>query len=55
MFKHYFELIDGIDIFPVFSLLVFFIFFIGVFYWTYKVDNNYIKKMEEIPFEKNGE
>jgi cytochrome c oxidase cbb3-type subunit 4 len=53
MFKHYFEIIDGIEIYPVISLLMFFIFFSAVFYWSVKVDKNYLKKMEEIPFEND--
>ncbi len=53
MFKHYFESIDGLEIYPIFSLIVFFIFFVLVFIWSMKADKNYLKKMEEIPLENN--
>jgi cytochrome c oxidase cbb3-type subunit IV len=53
MFKHYFESMDGLDIYPIFSLLVFLIFFISVSVWCIKADKNYLKKMEEIPLENN--
>ena len=53
MFKHYFESIDGLEIYPIFSLIVFFIFFVLVVIWSMKADKNYLKKMEEIPLENN--
>lgn len=53
MFKHYFESIDGLEIYPIFSLLVFLIFFVIVTVWTLKADKSYLKKMEEIPLENN--
>ena len=53
MFKHYFESIEGLDIYPIFSLIVFFVFFVAVFIWAMKADKNYLKKMEEIPIENN--
>ena len=52
MFKHYFEIIDGIDIYPIISLLIFFLFFIGVTAYLFLVDKNYIKEMENLPLEK---
>jgi len=51
MFKHYFEIIEGIDIYPVVSLLVFFVFFIGVAIFIIFVDKSYLKKMESLPLE----
>jgi cytochrome c oxidase cbb3-type subunit 4 len=51
MFKHYFEIIDGIDIYPIISLLIFFIFFVLLFIWVIRVDKQYIKDMEELPLD----
>ena len=51
MFKHYFERIDGIEIYPIISLLIFFIFFILLFIWVVKVDKRYISKMKNLPLE----
>jgi cytochrome c oxidase cbb3-type subunit 4 len=52
MFKHYFEKIEGIDIYPIISLLIFFIFFVLLFIWVLKVDKQYIKDMEDLPLDR---
>ncbi len=51
MFKHYFENIEGIDIYPIISLLIFFIFFVLLFIWVIRVDKQYIKDMEDLPLD----
>ncbi len=53
MFKHYFELIEGIEFYAIFSLLLFFSFFILCIVWIIKLDKKYIKKMENLPLESN--
>ncbi|MBK6538374.1 MAG: CcoQ/FixQ family Cbb3-type cytochrome c oxidase assembly chaperone [Ignavibacteria bacterium] len=52
MFKEYFELIDGVELYPVFSLIVF-LFFYYSHYPFFKTDKDYIEKMEKLPLEKN--
>ena len=49
MFKHYFEGAENIAIGPVISLIIFFVFFIVLLYWVFKVDKAFIKKMGELP------
>lgn len=49
MFKHYFEQIQGIEIWPIISLIIFFTFFVGLICWVIKVDKGYIKEMENLP------
>lgn len=51
MFKHYFEIIEGIDIYPIFSLLVFLIFFSLTIVFILKSDKEYIKEMSNLPLE----
>ncbi len=51
MFKHYFELIEGIAIWPIISLTIFFVFFICVTLWAFSVRKDYIKEMEELPLD----
>jgi len=51
MFQHYFELIDGVEIYPVFSLIVFLIFFVVVSAWSLKADKKYLKEMEMLPLD----
>ena len=51
MFKHYFEQIDGIEIFPMIALFVFITFFLGLLIWVIKANKKYIKEMSELPLE----
>ncbi|MBL4667865.1 MAG: CcoQ/FixQ family Cbb3-type cytochrome c oxidase assembly chaperone [Flavobacteriales bacterium] len=41
--------IDGIEIFPLISLVIFTVFFIGLFWWVFTAKKSYIKEMEEQP------
>jgi cytochrome c oxidase cbb3-type subunit 4 len=51
MFKHYFDGIEGINAYPIFSLLVFVIFFIAVSVWMVKADKQHIEEMSRKPLE----
>jgi cytochrome c oxidase cbb3-type subunit IV len=42
--------IENIEIYPIISLLIFVIFFIGMFIWVLRADKNYIDHMKEMPF-----
>lgn len=53
MFKHYFERIENIEIWPIISLLIFFTFFIGLFIWVFTADRSYVKRMSGLPFEED--
>ncbi|MDZ7607983.1 MAG: cytochrome C oxidase Cbb3 [Cyclobacteriaceae bacterium] len=55
MFKHYFEQIDNIEIWPVISLVLFFVFFLGTILWITSLDKTYIDKMKGLPFEDDSE
>lgn len=47
--------IDGVTIYPMFSLFVFVLFFLIVIIWMFRVDKNYLKKMANLPLEKEGD
>ncbi|MCM4158319.1 CcoQ/FixQ family Cbb3-type cytochrome c oxidase assembly chaperone [Antarcticibacterium flavum] len=49
--KGHMETIAGVEIFPIISLLIFFLFFVGLFWWVFTAKKDYIKNMEEIPLE----
>jgi len=49
MFRHYFEQMDGIGMYPTISLLVFMLFFLGVFVWTASVRKSHIEHMSNLP------
>jgi cbb3-type cytochrome oxidase subunit 3 len=43
--------IGGIEIYPVISFLIFFIFFIAVTCWVFRQDKEYIKELSNIPLD----
>jgi hypothetical protein len=48
-FINYLQSISGVGIFPLISLLLFFVFFAAVAYYVIRVDKTYIKKAKQIP------
>ena len=52
-FIHYLENISGISIYPLTSLLIFFVFFIVLLWFVLKTDKQYLKEIEQIPFDNN--
>lgn len=55
MFKHYFEQIQNIEIWPIISLIIFFVFFAFTMFWILFLDNKYIEKMKSLPFEDDAD
>lgn len=53
MFNNYLQTIEGVGIYPMFSLLVFFFFFVGIIVWMFKADKKHMKRMSELPLEKD--
>lgn len=51
MYKNVLENMAGVDVYPVISLIIFFLFFIGVILWVMKADKSYINKMGSLPLE----
>jgi cbb3-type cytochrome oxidase subunit 3 len=49
MKKNILSSMENIEIYPIISLLIFVIFFIGMFWWVIKVDRKYIDHMKEMP------
>ncbi|MBZ0178725.1 MAG: cbb3-type cytochrome c oxidase subunit 3 [Melioribacteraceae bacterium] len=47
--------IEGVSIFPVISLVIFFLVFVFVIYKVIRTDKSYIKEMEQIPLNDNEE
>jgi len=52
---HTMEQIAGVEIFPIISLLLFFIFFMIVGYMVLTADKNYIEEMKKLPLDKNND
>ena len=45
MFNNYLQSIEGIGIYPLISMLVFFIFFVVMLIWLFKADKNHLREM----------
>jgi cytochrome c oxidase cbb3-type subunit IV len=49
--KEYASSIEGINIYPIFSLLVFFIFFVVLLYYVKNMDKNKIEEISNLPLD----
>ncbi len=45
------ERIQGVEIYPIISLLIFFIFFVVMAYLVFNLDKGYINDMKNMPLE----
>lgn len=43
--------IAGIEIYPIISLSIFFLFFSGLFWWVFTARKEYIENVKQIPLE----
>jgi cytochrome c oxidase cbb3-type subunit 3 len=48
-FRNYLETISGIQIFPLISLIIFFVFFISLLVFVFRIDKKTLKQIENIP------
>lgn len=50
-FIHYIEKIGGIDIFGIVSLIMFFLFFLGMLIWVFKTKKKTFNEISRIPLD----
>ncbi len=53
--KGHMESIDGIEVYPIISLLIFFLFFAVLLLWVLTAKKNYITQVSNIPLETEEE
>lgn len=53
--KHHMESILGIEIYPLISFVIFFVFFVVVAIWVLKLNKNFINKMSNLPLEGDND
>ncbi|GAB4252528.1 MAG: hypothetical protein Kow0079_07380 [Vicingaceae bacterium] len=53
--KHHMESILGIEIYPLISFVIFFVFFVVVTIWVLKLNKNFINKMSNLPLEGDND
>ena len=51
--KHNMESIAGVAVYPVLSLLIFFVFFVGLGIWVFSYKKEKIDEMSQIPLNDN--
>lgn len=52
--KHNLETIDGVDIYPIISLSIFFIVFVSFFIWAMTYSKDKIKELSDLPFKEEN-
>ncbi len=50
--KQYAETIDNVNVYPLFSLFIFLVFFVVLLYLVIKMDKKRVDELSNIPFEK---
>lgn len=53
MYKEILQSIEGVEIYPIISLIVFVLFFIVVTIRLIRMDKNYINEMKQLPLNKD--
>ena len=48
------DTIVGIDIYPIISFLIFFIFFVVLFFWVARIKKSEIQSLSNLPLEENN-
>ena len=51
--KHNMETIEGVAIYPILSLLIFFFFFVGLGMWVFSYKKEKINELSQIPLNDN--
>jgi hypothetical protein len=49
--KNYAASISGIDIYPLISLMIFFLFFVAVLYYVKRMDKSFVADMNHLPLD----
>jgi cbb3-type cytochrome oxidase subunit 3 len=49
--KQFLTNVEGVDGYLIFSMIVFMLFFVGLLWWVFTADKEYIHKMKNIPLD----
>ncbi|MBK0402726.1 hypothetical protein I5M27_06995 [Adhaeribacter sp. BT258] len=55
MYKNVLQSITGIEIFPLISFVIFFVFFLGLLLYVVLSDKNHLATMSELPLQNENE
>lgn len=53
--KGYMESIEGVAIYPMISLLIFFFFFLVLGFWVFTASKDYIDEVSDLPLENDNQ
>ncbi len=53
--SHYVREINGIEVYPIIAVLIFFAFFLTLLYHLYRMDNGFVSTMSNLPIEDDSE
>lgn len=49
--KFHMSTIDGIEVFPLISFIIFFVFFIGLIIYAFTMKKNHVSEMSQMPLQ----
>jgi cbb3-type cytochrome oxidase subunit 3 len=52
---HYLESIEGVAIYPIIGIIIFFSFFVVLLWWVFRLDKRFIKNMSDAPLLDDGD
>lgn len=55
MFSEHLSKIEGIEIYPIISMIIFIGLFLFTLVWVFRLDKKYISKMENLPLDSKLE
>lgn len=55
MFKNIFSHINGIEIYPILTLIFFFVFFVAVTFFALRLDKKFVEYMGNLPLNNDNE
>lgn len=55
MFSEHLSRIEGVEIYPIISMIIFIGLFLFTLVWVFRLDKKYISKMENLPLDSNLE
>lgn len=53
MYKNVLQSIENIQVWPVISFVIFFVFFLCLLLWVFTTDKKFIDRMKSLPMEEN--
>jgi len=54
MYKNVLQSIENIQVWPVVSFVIFFVFFLCLLLWVFTTDKKFIDEMKSLPLDKEG-